>query len=173
MKRALHALAGLLAVAALLAGCAGMQAKPAAQTYKAGSYKATAHGNLSDITVQVTFTESSIKEVKVLEQHETPMLYGAVEAKLPAAIVKSQSLAVDTVSGATNSSKAILKAVADCVRQAGGDPEALMAAKAKKAGADQEYTTDVVVIGAGASGFMAANNASMGGAKVIAISPSI
>ena len=36
-----------------------------------------------------------------------------------------QSLAVDTVAGATNTSKAILAAVEDCVKQAGGDVEAL------------------------------------------------
>lgn len=168
-KKILGALAVALAAVVLIAGCTGLQSKPAAQAYKAGSYEATAYGNLSDVTVRVTFSESAITEVKVLSQKETPVLYAPVEEKIPAAIVETQSLGVDTVTGATNSSKAILKAVADCVRQAGGDPDALMVARSKKAGPDQEYVADVVVVGAGASGFMAANNAAMGGAKVIVL----
>ncbi len=168
MKRILMGIAAIAASAALVIGCAGAP-KSAAQQYKPGTYKATAYGNLSDVTVEVTFTDAVIKEVKVVSQDETPALWEMVESKLPAAIVEGQTLAVDVVSGASNSSKAVLKAVADCVRQAGGNPEALVAKQAKKAGPSQEYAADVVVVGAGASGFMAANNAAMNGAKVIAI----
>lgn len=168
VKRFLIGLAAIAASAALIVGCAGTP-KSAAQQFKAGSYRATAYGNLSNVTVEVTFTESAIAEVKVLEQNETPVLWAPVAAKIPVEIVKGQTLAVDVVTGSSNSSKAILKAVADCVEQAGGDPKALMAQQAKKAGSSMEYSADVVVVGAGASGFMAANNAAMGGAKVIAI----
>ena len=60
--------------------------------------------------------------------------------------MENQSLAVDTVSGATNSSNAILTAVADCVAQAGGDVEALKAVAVEKAPVeDVEATYDVVV----------------------------
>lgn len=69
-------------------------------------------------------------------------------AEIPAAIVENQSLAVDTVSGATNSSNAILTAVADCVAQAGGDVEALKAVAVEKAGSlGGNAMTDFLVFG--------------------------
>lgn len=40
---------------------------------------------------------------------------------------------MDAVTGATNTSKAILAAVEDCVKQAGGDVEALKEAEAGQA----------------------------------------
>ena len=161
---------------ALLAGCTSTNpAKSTAQSFRAGSYQATEYGNLSPITVEVTFSDSSITGIKIVDQHETAVLFNRVAATIPEAILQSQSLAVDTVTGATNSSKAIIKAVADCVGQAGGSAAAMTAVKAKKAAADvksEEYSADVVVVGAGASGFMAANNAAMSGAKVIVIEKS-
>ena len=65
-------------------------------------------------------------------------------------IVELQGLGIDAVSGATLTSNAILDGVADCVKQAGGDVEALKAAKPEVTAAeDEELTADVVVIGAG------------------------
>jgi hypothetical protein len=49
-------------------------------------------------------------------------------------ILDGQTLAVDTVSGATTSSQGILSAVEDCVKQAGGNVQALKVAN-KKVGA--------------------------------------
>jgi fumarate reductase flavoprotein subunit len=76
MKKARYILSALFVPTALLVGCAGLQSKPSVQAYKAGTYTATAYGNLSNITVEVTFTETAIKEVKVVSHHETPILYG-------------------------------------------------------------------------------------------------
>ncbi|MGN1389826.1 MAG: FMN-binding protein [Bulleidia sp.] len=45
--------------------------------------------------------------------------------RIPQEIISEQSLAVDTVSGETHTSEAILEAVADAVAQAGGDAEVL------------------------------------------------
>ena len=79
-------------------------------------------------------------------------------------------MAVDTVSGATFTSKAILAAVANTVEQAGGDVAALQSKKAKaKAGKAVKKTTDVVVIGGGGAGLSAAVEAASHGAKVILI----
>lgn len=65
-------------------------------------------------------------------------------------IVELQGLGIDAVSGATLTSNAILDGVADCVKQAGGDVEALKAVKPEVTAAeDEELTADVVVIGAG------------------------
>ena len=122
------------------------------------------------MTVSVTFSADAITDVTVVEHSETAGLSDRPIAEIPAAIVENQSLAVDTVSGATNSSNAILTAVADCVAQAGGDVEALKAVAVEKAPVeDVEATYDVVVLGGGGAGLTASITAAQNGAKVILV----
>lgn len=89
----------------------------------------------------------------------------------PAAIVGSQSIAVDTVSGATHTSEAILAAVEDALKQAGLDVESYKNKTAGNAAATQleDATYDVVVLGAGGAGLSAAVEASNAGAKVVVV----
>ena len=81
-----------------------------------------------------------------------------------------QSLAVDTVAGATNTSKAILAAVEDCVKQAGGDVEALtgpiQGGSEKK---EESRTADIVIVGSGIAGLSAALSAAETGADVVVL----
>ena len=129
-------------------------------TYTPGTYTATAKGKIADITVEVTFTESAIADVKVVAHNETLGLgYGVSTAPIdmfPGLIVENQTLAVDTVTNATVTGNAILAAVADAVNQAGGDAEVLKVAEAKVAGEEIVYDVEVVVVGAGAAGLSAA-----------------
>ena len=129
-------------------------------TYTAGTYTATAKGKIADITVEVTFTENAIADVKVVAHNETLGLgYGVSTAPIdmfPGQIVENQSLAIDVVTNATVTGNAILAAVADAVNQAGGDAEMLKAAEAKVAGEEVVYDVEVVVVGAGAAGLSAA-----------------
>lgn len=141
-----------------------------ALAYTEGTYTATAQGNNGPVTVSVTFSADAITDVTVVEHSETAGLSDRPIAEIPAAIVENQSLAVDTVSGATNSSNAILTAVADCVAQAGGDMEALKAVAVEKAPVeDVEATYDVVVLGGGGAGLTASITAAQNGAKVILV----
>ena len=141
-----------------------------ALAYTEGTYTATAQGNNGSVTVSVTFSADAITDVTVVEHSETAGLSDRPIAEIPAAIVENQSLAVDTVSGATNSSNAILTAVADCVAQAGGDVEALKAVAVEKAPVeDVEATYDVVVLGGGGAGLTASITAAQNGAKVILV----
>ena len=141
-----------------------------ALAYTEGTYTATAQGNNGPVTVSVTFSADAITDVTVVEHSETAGLSDRPIAEIPAAIVENQSLAVDIVSGATNSSNAILTAVADCVAQAGGDVEALKAVAVEKAPVeDVEATYDVVVLGGGGAGLTASITAAQNGAKVILV----
>lgn len=141
-----------------------------ALAYTEGTYTATAQGNNGPVTVSVTFSADAITDVTVVEHSETAGLSDRPIAEIPAAIVENQSLAVDTVSGATNSSNAILTAVADCMAQAGGDVEALKAVAVEKAPVeDVEATYDVVVLGGGGAGLTASITAAQNGAKVILV----
>ena len=103
-------------VAAMALTACGSNDKAA--SYTAGTYTAKAAGNNGDVEVSVTFSDSEITEITVGENQETAGLADAPIESIPAAIVKAQSADVDTVSGATNTSNAIITAVKDCMQQA-------------------------------------------------------
>ena len=129
-----------------------------AQSYTAGVYTAQANGNNGQVTVEVEVSDAEILSVKVTEHAETAGLSDTPIERIPAKIVEGQTLAVDTVSGATNTSNAILKAAEDALAQAGADIEALKAVQEKDetAGETAERHVQALVIGAGGSGLAAA-----------------
>lgn len=137
-------------------------------SFTTGTYTGQAEGKKGPVTVEVTFTDNAIKSVEVVDFYETPRISKAAFDRIPAEIVQYQSLGVDTVTGATFSSMGVLNATADCVKQAGGDVEALKAVPgAPKNTNTEEINADIVVIGAGAAGMPAALEAAMNGAKVV------
>lgn len=142
-------------------------------SYTAGVYTATVAGHNGPITVEATFGDAAITDIKVTAHKETYGLgYGVSTAPvdmLPGEIVKAQSLDVDAVTNATVTSNAIKQAVADCATQAGGDAQALAAVKEETAAEDAVYTADVVIVGAGAAGLAAANTALEAGADVLVL----
>lgn len=129
-----------------------------AQSYTAGVYTAQANGNNGPVTVEVEVSDTEILSVKVTEHAETAGLSDTPIERIPAKIVEGQTLAVDTVSGATNTSNAILKAAEDALAQAGADIEALKAVQEKDetAGETAERHVQALVIGAGGSSLAAA-----------------
>jgi len=147
------------------------QGGAAPTTMKAGTYTATAKGR-KEMKVEVTVDATSIKDIKVVEHKET---YGVgwgqkttpIES-IPAAIVKSQSLAVDSVASATVTSGAIKAAVADCITQAGGDPSQFQTPVAKDT-SDESYDVDVLVVGAGIAGLSTALAAQEAGLNVLVL----
>lgn len=182
-NRRFAALAMAAVMAVSLAGCQGKPADSttaaettttaaaspeAAGTYTPGTYSATVTG-MKEMTVNVTFSSDAITEI-TLDHEETPGIGEPVCEEMPAQIIELQGLGLDAVSGATLTSNAILEGVADCVKQAGGDPEALKAVKLEKAAeADEELTADVVVIGAGGAGMAAAVTANQDEKSVIVV----
>ena len=159
MKKNVFAL--LLAVMMLV--CAS------ASAMTAGTYEAEAQGMMGAVKVAVTVTENAIENVEVVAQNETAGIADPALANVPAAIVEAQSLAVDTASGATVTSKAILAAAEAALTAAGADVEALKVAAAAEDDVAEtiEITTDVVVLGAGGAGVAAAVEAYDAGAKVV------
>ncbi len=143
-------------------------------TYIPGTYTASAQGNNGPVELSVTFSQEAITEITIGEHGETVGISDGAFEKIPAAIIQFQSLGVDTISGATYTSQAILDAVADCVAQAGGDAEALRAVPVEGqeeagAGALEDSEVDVLVIGGGGAGLSAALSASQNGASVILV----
>lgn len=125
-----------------------------------GTYTATARGYMGENTVMVTVDETSITKVAVVESTDVPeYLTQFPIAQIPAAIVENQSTSVDVVTGATFTSFSIMSAVEAALEQAGGKGM-FSAAPAKPAKVEAETVeTDVLVIGAGMAGCMAAMSA--------------
>ncbi len=164
-------LKGLAAGTATMAaaGLSGVTAF-ADSTYNPGTYTATAYGNISNVTVQCTFSETALESVEILDQAETPVLFSQVQEKMIPAIIENQAGGIDGITGASNSSRAVREAIADCVAQAGGDKDAWLAKTVEAtAGADEVYDADVVIIGCGGAGFMASITAADLGLKVVTI----
>ena len=90
-------------------------AASASGAFKAGTYTAAAKGMGGDVTVEVVVTADEITGVKVVSHKETPGISDLPIEQIPAKIIETQSLAVDTVSGATITSTALLTAVTDCL----------------------------------------------------------
>lgn len=167
MKKIFSAGFAILAAALILIGC-GSNAKK--MSYTAGTYTATAQGMNGEVTVSVTFDNLSIKKITIDKHQETVGISDAAIKQIPEQIIKMQSLAVDTVSGASVTSKAILSAVSSAVEQAGGDVDTLKMSKMQaKAGKTVQKTADVIVVGGGGAGLSAAIAACQNNAKVILI----
>ena len=158
------------AASSTASSAAASAASEAGFTFKPGTYTAKAYGNISDIELECTFSETALTDVKIVGQNETPALFSQVENELIPAILDNQAGGVDSITGATNSSRAVKEAIADCVAQAGGDRQAWLAKTVEKtAGAAEEYDVDVAVIGCGAAGFMASIVAAQKGMKVLTV----
>lgn len=155
-----------IGVLALILSCGSSE--NTGQTYTPGTYTATAEGYGGDIKVSVKVSKNRITGIRVVEHGETPGISDLAISDIPKTIVDKQSLAVDSVSGATYSSKGIKDAVAAALKEAGGDIDKLMvpgsSAKREK---DETITADVVVIGAGGAGMAAGVSAHQNGATVI------
>lgn len=159
MKKSLIA----LSLAALFAAGSASAAE-----FKAGEYTAKAPGIHGDVTVTVTFSKDRITDIKVAHT-ETQGIGSKAAEVLPGRIVEAQSPKVDGVTGATITSDAIRKAVADAVRQAGVDPAVLVPLAVKKAAKSETIDTDVVIVGGGGAGMSATIRTRMNGLNAVLV----
>ena len=92
---------------------------------KDGEYEATATGYGGPLTVRITIKGGKLTDIKVVSHTETPEYFSRASAVI-GKILNSGNVNVDSVSGATISSNAIKKAVADALRKAGSKQQAKM-----------------------------------------------
>lgn len=88
------------------------------QRYADGSYRASATGFGGPIELRVTLQKDEITEITVLSHDGEDAVYFQEATEIIDRILDVQSVKVDTVSGATFSSKGILEAVSAALRQA-------------------------------------------------------
>lgn len=120
------------------------------------------------LTVEMTVDNGVITALSIVSHSDTPGICDGAIEQVPAAIVENQSLAVDTVSGATVTSNAIIEAATQAAVAAGLDIEALQKPVEKETISTEstEQTADVIVIGAGLAAAAAAGE---NGASVIVL----
>ena len=197
---------GAAAATAAVAGVAGASGKKvafadeaASGTYTAGTYTATATG-IGEVTVTVTFDETSITEVVLDVSNKTETIGQAAADELIEQVLAAQSADIEGVSGATLTSTAVSEGVADCIAQAsaGAATEEEETEEEVTEEAAEETTTtstarwsweedpepideseivetidvDICVVGAGFAGVCAAQSAAEEGGSVLVLEQS-
>lgn len=137
--------------------------------FKPGKYSVTATGHNGAFPMDVTFSADKIESIDIDAKSETRGISDVVYDRIPAAIVDGQTLNVDAVTGASETSRGILSGVAEAVNLAGGDAEAWQNRDkyVPKVADNTDLDTDVVVIGGGGAGLAAAATVLDQGHKVV------
>ncbi|KRL80135.1 FMN-binding protein [Secundilactobacillus paracollinoides] len=151
---------------------------------KDGTYQGSGTGNRGEISVSVTVKNDKITNVSIVDQNETDGISTAALKKAPELIMDYQSYSIDAVTGATVSFQAVQKAVQEALAKAGDNsifdkPVDLRHTVEDKDDNDYRYldpetikfedSSDVLIIGAGASGLSAAIAAREAGASALVL----
>ena len=89
-----------------------------ADTYADGAYSASAQGYKSEVTVMINITGGKVTNVQIDAGDETPEVGGKAAESLARSLLAGGTAGVDTVSGATMTSNAVLSAMDACLAQA-------------------------------------------------------
>jgi succinate dehydrogenase/fumarate reductase flavoprotein subunit/uncharacterized protein with FMN-binding domain len=156
-------IAGFLAV-----GCSTDTSDEPTLRLTAGAYTGEAVGFHGTLEVEAEVTSNEIIRVTVLSHNETVGVGDLAVDYMKTSIVLNQSLA-DTVSGATFSGWAVKNAVADALQKAGATEAMISDLRSAPilTRAVRDTETDIVVVGAGEAGMLAAMSARDEGARVI------
>ena len=108
------AFAGLALATALLFGCAGYRA---ADNSPAGTaeYEGAAMGYRGIIRVRIVVEDGSISEITVVESREDLAVGGAAMEELTDLVLAYNTTELDTISGATETSRGFLAAIEDAI----------------------------------------------------------
>ena len=132
-----------------------------------GTYTASAYGFMAiePLSVSVTVDETKILDIEIDHGRESVPMINAINKLLVPRMLEHQSVAVDAITGATASSKAVLQAITEALKEAlvagGSDPSAISAFQKPepKVTDSKEIDVEVLVIGMGGSGCAAAMSA--------------
>ena len=168
-KVSLACATALFAAGAALSVNAADAAKTAPSTFKPGTYTATVNGHNAPVTIKVTVSKNRIESIDTSKNLETIGVGRVALQLMTDKIIKSQSLGVDAVTGASISSYAVLSGVEKCLKDAGGDIAKLTKKVEQHPAGTATYNADVVVIGGGGAGLASAIAAHQAGAKKVIV----
>lgn len=159
----------LLCVFLLFAAACGNNDSSQNTGIKDGVFSGKSSGSGGDIKVEVTIKNGEITKIDNVESNETKSLGGEAVERLMTAMVDNNTVNVEVVSGATTSSNGFIDAVKDALQKAGATEEDFMTDETiplTHIVEKEEYSFDVVVIGAGGAGLSGAVEAADNGATV-------
>lgn len=141
-------------------------------SFEPGEYEVSAIGHSGSLPMKVSFSERRIESIKIDTEGETEGIADVVFVRIPDKIIEGQTLNVDALSGASETSNAVIDGVAKAVKLAGVNPD-ILKRRPKPASSrireDEEYTCDVVVVGGGGAGLSAAAIALQNGSSAIVL----
>ena len=91
--------------------------------YIKGTHSSSTKGHSSNVNLTVDFDSDKIKNVSINVEGETSQRNKDVVSQLSAQILKKQNDSLDAVTGATETSNAVRRALTDCIKQATGETE--------------------------------------------------
>ena len=107
-----------------------------------GTFEGTGTGFRGPVTVRVTISGGKIVAIEIVSNVDDPAYFGRAQA-ITSSVISAQSTSVDTISGATYSSKGILMAIKNAlVKASGGLATAISPAPAASAGNKEHHTID-------------------------------
>ena len=143
----------------------------AAAIYHPGTYEASARGFGGDVDVTVTVDKHNITDIQVTGDHETENIGSVAIEMVGDRIMEAQDTDVDTISGATVTSMAVVTAASTALGEAATDvpkPEKEETEEPVEKTAE-ELDADIVIVGAGGAGMTAAIKATEAGKKVLLV----
>ena len=150
----------LISVVAIVISCNGSKKAP----LNDGEWAGKAEGRNGPIELVLSVKDGKISGARVVSESETDFAKPAEEEIIAQAVKKNSVDGLDTVSGATITSKAMIAALADAALKATGKADDVGSAKKV-----EDVSCDIAVIGAGGAGLSAATEAAGKGAKVIVL----
>lgn len=174
MKQIFKKMSSALLCATMLVACgtsSNSTSTASTTLFKAGTYTGTSeNGRNGSVTVEVTLSDSKIESITVGENSETAGVSDPAIEKIPQRILDAQSLSVDTVTGATITSNAIIEAVSNAIKESGTDPSTLTGNSTEtKEASHYDVDADLVIVGGGAAGISAAVSAAYEGMTNIVV----
>lgn len=141
-------------------------------TFKPGVYEVNAIGHSGNLPMKVSFSETRIESINIDTESETEGIADVVFVRIPDKIMEGQTLNVDALSGASETSNGVIDGVAKAIKLAGVNPD-ILKRRPKPASSrireDEEYVCDVVVVGGGGAGLSAAATALQNGSSTIVL----
>ena len=134
--------------------------------------EAVASGFGGDIKIEVVTEGKKIEDIKLISHKETSHLMDRAFPVIKERILEAQSPIVDSVSGASYTSFAVKRAVADAMKKNGVDFGRITfktQAPEQPAAVLKDVNTDLVIIGGGPAGLAAAISAKESGVKNVIV----